>query len=97
MTSDQRSDRARASDLLAKRIEMNRNYSSADFDGWLLDRPAAQPGEHVLDVGCGTGAQSIPLASRVGASGSISALDISAASIATLESKISRPVPMSRP
>jgi ubiquinone/menaquinone biosynthesis C-methylase UbiE len=88
MDSDDRANRARASNLLAKRIEINRSYSSADFDSWLLTRLAVKPGEQVLDVGCGTGAQSIPLAGVVGPGGSISALDISAASIATLKSNI---------
>ncbi len=88
MGSDERSERARASDLLAKRIEINRNYSAADFDSWLLERLAVRPGEDVLDVGCGTGAQSIPFAGLVGPAGSVSALDISATSIAALESKV---------
>jgi protein-L-isoaspartate O-methyltransferase len=88
MSSDDRSNRARASNLLKKRIEINHAYSSTDFDGWLLERLAVKPGEHVLDVGCGTGAQSIPIAGLVGPSGSVSSLDISAASIASLQSKI---------
>ncbi len=88
MSFDDRANRARASDLLARRIEINRSFSSGDFDGWLLERLAVKPGEHVLDVGCGTGAQSIPFAGMVGPGGSVSALDISAASIATLQSKI---------
>jgi ubiquinone/menaquinone biosynthesis C-methylase UbiE len=88
MSSDERVERARDSDLLARRIEINRNYSAADFDGWLLERLAVGPGEDVLDVGCGTGKQSIPFAGLVGPSGSVSSLDISAASIATLKSNI---------
>src|SRR5947209_4883122 len=88
MSSTERAERAQASDLLAKRIEINRNYSAADFDGWLLERLAVKPGEDVLDVGCGTGAQSIPIAGVVGPGGSVSSLDISADSIATLKSRI---------
>lgn len=37
----------------------------------------ARPGEHVLDVGCGTGATSLMLAERVGARGSVLGVDIS--------------------
>jgi ubiquinone/menaquinone biosynthesis C-methylase UbiE len=83
MSSDDRSNRARASNLLKKRIEINHAYSSTDFNAWLLERLAVKSGEHVLDVGCGTGAQSIPIAGLVGPNGSVSSLDISAASIAT--------------
>lgn len=36
-----------------------------------------QPGEHVLDVGCGAGASSFVLADRVGAEGRVLGLDIS--------------------
>jgi len=61
---------------------------ASDFDARLLERLAVKLGEHVLDVGCGTGAQSIPIAGLVGPSGRVSSLDISAASIATLQSKI---------
>jgi ubiquinone/menaquinone biosynthesis C-methylase UbiE len=88
MSSDERAIRAQASDLLARRIEINRNYSSGDFDGWLLERLAVKPGEDVLDVGCGTGAQSIPIGGMVGPTGSVSSLDISADSVAALRSKI---------
>jgi len=71
--------------------QANRDQSQlflGDFDGWLLERLAVKPGEHVLDVGCGTGAQSLPFAGLVGSNGSVSSLDISADSIATLKSKI---------
>ena len=60
---------AQGSNLLKKRIEINHAYSSTDFDAWLLERLAVESGEHVLDVGCGTGAQSIPIAGLVGPSG----------------------------
>jgi hypothetical protein len=59
----------RGSNLLKKRIEINHAYSSTDFDAWLLERLAVKSGEHVLDVGCGAGAQSIPIAGLVGPSG----------------------------
>ncbi len=82
--------RATGTDFLEKRIEMNRTHSSIDFDSWLLDRLAVKPGEDILDVGCGSGAQTIPFAERVGDSGSVSALDISSDSVALLVSRIAR-------
>ena len=38
---------------------------------------AVEPGERVLDIGCGTGATSIALAARVGPSGHVTGLDVS--------------------
>ena len=43
MSCDRRATCARASDLLATRIEINRNHSAADFRTWLLER--LRPGE----------------------------------------------------
>jgi SAM-dependent methyltransferase len=42
-----------------------------------MDRARLTSGEHVLDVGCGCGATSRALATRVGASGSVHGVDIS--------------------
>ncbi len=42
-----------------------------------LQRANIQPGEHVLDVGCGCGQTSLALASRVGPNGAVVGLDIS--------------------
>lgn len=79
--------RATGADYLDKRIEINKAYSSIDFDSWLLERLGVRPGEDVLDVGCGSGAQTVPIALRVGPTGSVSALDISADSVARVQSK----------
>ena len=56
-------------------------------DGWreslreaqtqLLQMSAARPGEHVLDIACGTGLVTFPLADAVGPTGRIVATDIS--------------------
>jgi len=43
----------------------------------LLARIDAQPGQRILDIGCGTGAVSIELARQVGASGRVLGIDIS--------------------
>jgi trans-aconitate methyltransferase len=42
-----------------------------------LREAKAQPGERVLDVGCGPGATAIPLAAAVGPSGHVTGVDIS--------------------
>lgn len=86
--NDDRAERATATAYLEKRIAINRAYSSADFDTWLFDKLKVQPGEDILDVGCGSGAQTILFAERVRPQGSVSALDISADSIALLKSRL---------
>ena len=49
----------------------------AAFSAELVDAAAAQPGEHVVDVGCGTGATTAELARAVGATGHVLGIDIS--------------------
>jgi SAM-dependent methyltransferase len=43
----------------------------------LLARSAVRPGEKVLEVGCGTGAATVPLADAVGETGEVVGIDIS--------------------
>ena len=77
-------ERAICRDNLNTRLALNHRYQSADFDSWLHRRLDVGKGEHILDVGCGTGAQSLRFLKCVGARGSVSALDISAPSVAQL-------------
>jgi ubiquinone/menaquinone biosynthesis C-methylase UbiE len=42
-----------------------------------IERAAVRPGEHVVDIGCGTGATSIALGERVGPSGRVLGVDVS--------------------
>ena len=53
----------------------------------MLSRLNAKAGDKVLDVGCGTGAQSLPLLKLVGETGVVCSLDISAESVTTLIEK----------
>jgi SAM-dependent methyltransferase len=49
----------------------------APFGEAALRLAAPQPGEHVIDVGCGCGDTSVELARRVGASGRVLGIDVS--------------------
>ncbi len=54
----------------------------------LLTAAAAQPGETVLDVGCGTGTTTLPLAEAVGDSGAVLGVDISETMLATARGRL---------
>jgi len=75
---------ATSSEHLQTRLNTNQQHSSQDFIAWQMGRLDLKPGMKVLDVGCGTGNQTIPISRRVGPEGSVSALDISEESIKSL-------------
>ena len=54
----------------------------------LLDLAAAQPGERVLDIGCGGGTTVLELAARVGPNGHVLGADIAAQSVARTRERI---------
>jgi SAM-dependent methyltransferase len=60
----------------------------ADLTKVLLDMAAAQPGEHVLDIGCGSGSTVLELAARVGPGGHVLGADISNQSVARARQRI---------
>lgn len=51
----------------------------------LVDTAAVQPGEDVIDVACGTGLVTLPVAARVGSEGRVLATDLSPRMVADLE------------
>lgn len=58
----------------------------AIFEPWargLVDLADPRPGEHVLDVACGTGAVARAAARRVGADGTVTGVDVNAGMLAT--------------
>lgn len=66
---------------LRARIEAHQRFSSGDMTGWALELLGARPGDRVLDVGAGTGQQTLRLAPAVG---SVLAVDASEESLAVL-------------
>jgi SAM-dependent methyltransferase len=54
----------------------------------VLARAAAQPGETVIDIGCGCGATTIPLADAVAPGGTVVAADVSAPMLARARERL---------
>jgi ubiquinone/menaquinone biosynthesis C-methylase UbiE len=80
----EKKERAISSKDLEMRLELNKRYQSRNFSSWLRNHLAIRNGECILDVGCGTGAQTLFMLEDVGISGSVIALDISGESIESL-------------
>ncbi len=60
----------------------------ADVTRVVLDSAAARPGEHVIDVGCGSGTMLLALARRVGPGGHVLGVDVAQASVARAAQRI---------
>jgi ubiquinone/menaquinone biosynthesis C-methylase UbiE len=63
------------------------------FGPWaakLIQIAEPQPGEHILDVGCGTGIVARQIASHLGPGGSITGIDLSPDMLAVAQSKAAR-------
>jgi ubiquinone/menaquinone biosynthesis C-methylase UbiE len=73
--------------FLETRLRLNKN-SRLDFTSWLFERLKVQRGEKVLDVGCGTGAQTIPFLEKVGPDGHVCASDIAEESVALVRQRV---------
>jgi 2-polyprenyl-3-methyl-5-hydroxy-6-metoxy-1,4-benzoquinol methylase len=72
------------SEALRARITAHERAGSADFDGWVASQLDVHTGQRVLDLGAGTGKQSVPAAHAVGPEGHVVAVDASAESLAAL-------------
>jgi SAM-dependent methyltransferase len=69
-------------DALKARNAAHQRYSTGDMTGWALDLLGAQPGDRVLELGAGTGQQTLRLAPDVR---SVLAIDASADSLAVVD------------
>lgn len=74
-------------DKAADAYEAGWKESLAGVQAKLLRIAAPAPGEHVVDLACGTGLIALPLADAVGPSGSVVATDISDKMIDAIRSK----------
>jgi len=79
--------RATQSELLEQRIAENAAAQAIDLATWIFERVSVRSGDHVLELCCGTGGQTLPLLNRVGDNGRVVALDMSKSALDTLTSR----------
>lgn len=79
--------RGKDAKLLDKRIAENVAAQEVDLVKWIFDRTMVKRGSHVLELCCGTGAQTLRMLDLVGDTGKVVALDISREALDNLISK----------
>jgi ubiquinone/menaquinone biosynthesis C-methylase UbiE len=74
---------------LEQRIQAHEKFGSKDLNAWIFETVRVQDGLSVLDLGCGVGKQTIPLAEAVGRLGQVLAVDLSQRALDVLYQKAS--------
>ena len=69
---------------LKKRLHAHEQFAALDLNQWCFELLSVSPGMRVLELGCGTGKQSLPLARLIGEDGRLTAVDISSDALETL-------------
>ncbi len=70
-------------DALKQRIQSHEKYGSNDLNQWIFDHLELTKGLSIVDLGCGTGKQTLPMAQIIGDTGRILAVDISQEALET--------------
>lgn len=71
---------------LTRRIQAHEKYGLSDLNDWIFSHIDLVKGLSILDLGCGTGKQTIPIAQLIGDTGRVLAVDISEDALHTLSS-----------
>ena len=74
-------------EALTNRINAHAAFGKRDLEEWVFAQLDVRPGHSILELGCGTGKQTIPLARLVGNHGGIKAVDLADDSISILRQK----------
>ena len=75
------------SKALKNRLDLQEKLGYFDLNQWIFSKLNPEKGSACLDLGCGQGNQSLPLAKLIGARGSVDSVDISEESIQILREK----------
>jgi ubiquinone/menaquinone biosynthesis C-methylase UbiE len=73
---------------LVTRIHAHERYGMHDLNSWVFNHLPLDPGMSVLELGCGTGRQTLPLARQIGSTGRVVAVDASGEALASAEVKL---------
>jgi ubiquinone/menaquinone biosynthesis C-methylase UbiE len=85
MNNDPVMARAARADFLDVRIAENTSAQQTDLNEWIFDYAPPKAGSHVLELCCGTGAQTKYLLRHVGQDGSVTAVDVSGKALAAVD------------
>ena len=77
-------------DALTKRIKTHEKFGSNDLNKWIFQNLDIEKGNSVLDLGCGTGKQAIPIAQLVDNTGQVFAFDFSQKALDILSQEAKR-------
>ena len=82
--------RARQTKLVAQRIAENKAAQEIDLTKWIFERLKILPEDSILELGCGTGAQTLKMAETLNDKGRIIAIDIAKEALDTIASKLEK-------
>lgn len=69
---------------LRQRLQSHERFGSRDLNEWIFESLQPLEGAAILDLGCGTGKQAIPLAELAGPAGRVTAVDVASDALSEL-------------
>tara|TARA_Y100001970_G_C14164709_1_gene820602 strand:+ start:750 stop:1529 length:780 start_codon:yes stop_codon:yes gene_type:complete len=78
-------EKATSSKFLDSRLKLNKKLTSFDLHKWQFSKLKFKKNSNILDLGCGTGKQSLEISNKILPNGKIVAIDLSRESILKLK------------